>query len=228
MQLNSGLGQSQGLFVGIDVADRRGCALALLNASLQGVAAAWIDAKPEIEATAAAVREAILSMAGASRLTIGIDAPRMPLANPRTVRWTEKGWVSCADCTGRHCEIVVSTLRLANPQWTPMRDRAPRWMKLGFALFEYLDTLGQVFEVFPSASYRILEGSDSPRVSLNFRGFQRGPKDVLDAYVGAVTAAEFAQGRGCAVGGGDRLGSIVLPKPLPECDPRLLEWPAGM
>jgi hypothetical protein len=48
---------------------------------------------------------------------------------------------------------------------------------------------------------------------------------MLDAYVAAVTVAEFQQGRGSEVGGGDQLGSIVLPKPIQSVPSSLLMRP---
>jgi hypothetical protein len=64
-----------------------------------------------------------------------------------------------------------------------------------------------------------------PRMTVDLRGFAAGPKDMLDAYVGAVTVGEFIAGRGSEVGGGDGLGTIVLPKTLPSANPALLQWP---
>lgn len=39
---------------------------------------------------------------------------------------------------------------------------------------------------------------------------------MLDAWVAAATVREFHGGRGIEVGGGDGLGAIILPRPLPE------------
>ena len=39
---------------------------------------------------------------------------------------------------------------------------------------------------------------------------------MLDARVAAVTVQEFIAGRGSEAGGGDGLGTIILPRPLPE------------
>jgi len=49
---------------------------------------------------------------------------------------------------------------------------------------------------------------------------------MLDAFVAAATVREFVHGRGCEVGGGDGLGTIVLPRPLPEpVMSGVLAWP---
>ena len=53
-----------------------------------------------------------------------------------------------------------------------------------------------------------------------------GPKDMLDAWVAAATVREFVEGRGAEVGGGDGLGTIVLPRPIrePAID-EVMRWP---
>ena len=127
---------------------------------------------------------------------------------------------------GRHCEIILKALNLANPQWTPVEGQCPNWMMLGFELFSSLEERSDVFEVFPSATYTMLDDCSEPKFQVNLSGFFRGPKDMLDACVAAVTVREFLAGKGCEVGGGDGLGSIILPRPLPESVPSsLLKWP---
>jgi hypothetical protein len=52
---------------------------------------------------------------------------------------------------------------------------------------------------------------------------------MIDSWVAAATLREFAEGRGDEVGGGDGLGTIILPRPLP--DPVIMEvllWPAAV
>jgi hypothetical protein len=132
--------------------------------------------------------------------------------------------------TGRHAELVVKSLGLANPQWTPQAGRVPPWMAFGFSLFATLDDLVGVttHEVFPSLSYRMFEAQGAPRVTLPLGGFVPGPKDMLDAVVAAVSVREFIAGRGVEVGGGDGLGTIVLPRPLSSTQAAhaALSWPA--
>jgi len=89
---------------------------------------------------------------------------------------------------------VISAQRLANPQWTPLCDAAPEWMRLGFALFDALRELVHVFEVFPSVAYGQLEGDLTATMQLNYAHFQRGPKDMLDAALGAFVVREFLAG----------------------------------
>ena len=50
---------------------------------------------------------------------------------------------------------------------------------------------------------------------------------MLDALVAAATVKEFVNGRGTEIGGGDGLGTIIIPRPL--SDPvikEVLEWPS--
>lgn len=103
----------------------------------------------------------------------------------------------------------------------------PEWMQLGVALFDALAVLGQpheIHEVFPTASYRMLAGHREPAITLNLESFALGPKDMLDACVAAVTVREYHLGRGSAVGGGDGLGAIILPRPIEENHP-VHHWP---
>lgn len=106
-------------------------------------------------------------------------------------------------------------------------DAAPGWMRFGFSVFQGLKDVGDVIEVFPSASYTQLVDSDEPRLDFSFRDFAWGPKDMLDAYLAALTALEYKNGNGSDVGGGDGLGTIVLPRPLVDAPAALLIWPAS-
>jgi predicted nuclease with RNAse H fold len=212
------------IYIGVDISEDRGCAIAAIDKDGRSINAKW---------SACRVGEVLSVLSDFSKgyeAVVGIDAPRMPLSSVRTWYWnrkmaawrprmaTESGW-------GRHCEVVIKSLGLANPQWTPPVDVAPGWMRFGFELFSVLNARQQVQEVFPTASYSQLVECPDIVVSLPFSGFAQGPKDMLDAYVGAVTVREYDCGRGCAVGGGDQLGSIVLPRQLPLVPTALFEWP---
>lgn len=49
---------------------------------------------------------------------------------------------------------------------------------------------------------------------------------MLDAWVAAAAVREFVEGRGTEVGDGDGLGTIILPRPLPELVIKdVLRWP---
>ena len=99
-------------------------------------------------------------------------------------------------------------------------------MKLGFRLFSALEGLITVHEIFPTASYVLLQGNTNVRIDTDFSACQPGPKDMLDAWVAAATVREFVGGRGTEVGGGDGLGTIVLPRLLPEpVIDEVLQWP---
>jgi predicted nuclease with RNAse H fold len=138
-------------------------------------------------------------------------------------RWDKRG---SQKGFGRHCEVIISAYGIANPQWTPPNEQTPEWMKLGFGLFAALEDLATVYEVFPSASYALLQGNVAVRVNTDFSAFKPGPKDMLDALVAAATVREFVEGRGVEVGGGDGLGTIILPRPLPEpVIDAVMAWP---
>jgi len=214
------------VFVGIDIAEKRGCAWCVLDGDYRGIAGGWVDHNPDPYRTAESLRQAVEATGVVKGTPVGIDAPRMPLPSARNWRWTKKGWSHSQEgIVGRHSEIVIRALNLANPQWTPTRHAAPAWMQVGFALFETLDTEFETLEVFPSASYKMLDAAPTPCVTFDLRSFSRGPKDMLDAYVAALTVGEFKSGRGCEVGGGDGLGTIVLPVPVPDCPAALGGWP---
>ena len=164
-------------------------------------------------------------------VAVGIDSPSRPLAEPRAWFWngrqknwrrrkgTQRGW-------GRHSEIVVCALGLAKPQWTPFEHEAPEWMRVGFAIFKALGEYPRVYEVFPSASYSVLKDVPEARISIEFSEFVSGPKDMLDACVGALTVREYSLGRGMKVGNGDGLGAIVLPRKVGGQPPHpVLAWP---
>ena len=152
-------------------------------------------------------------------IAVGIDAPRMPLPEKRKWYWERKTrtWrprKSSEAGFGRHCEVIIKAHNIANPQWTPLASNTKPWMDLGFRLFEALGGYPHVHEVFPSASYNMLEDNRDVNIRINFAQFVFNPKDMLDACLAAATVREFIQGRGEEVGGGDGLGTIVLPRPI--------------
>jgi hypothetical protein len=98
-------------------------------------------------------------------------------------------------------------------------------MSIGFRLFATLSAWAEIHEVFPTASYNQLAADEAPAFTVSLSGFSLGPKDMLDAYVAAYTVHEYAAGRGVAVGGGDGLGTIVLPRPLRGPGSAVLSWP---
>lgn len=221
-------------FIGIDVQVRRGCAYRALDGNGETIGSGWVDTDSFTD-TADELAD-IVRRHGKRRLrsvAVGIDAPRVPLPAPRDWYWnsgnstwrrrrpSEKGY-------GRHCEVVVRALKVANPQWTRPRAESPDWMRLGYAVFAAMPREAITYEVFPSASYRLLDDNRDVRATIDFAEFSRGPKDMLDACVAAVTVREFVSGHGCEVGGGDGLGSIVLPRvPQPGRAHGLFDWPGS-
>ncbi len=203
-------------FVGVDVQLSRGCAYAVLDERAVVTDRGWFD-------DAAAFSTVLESLAPYGELVVGIDAPRRTLPSPRAWGLVGGAWARVQRDNGRHAELVVKALGLANPQWTPLEGQAPPWMLLGFSLFDAVNDVAtaSAHEVFPSASYRMFEAAATageatalPTVTFSLERFVQGPKDMLDAIVAAVTVKEYVEGRGCAVGGGDGYGTIVLPRPL--------------
>jgi predicted nuclease with RNAse H fold len=218
-------------FAGIDVQSSRESACAVIDDAGRPIDAAWVDCAEEAATTRGIVAALRRYAAIADTLVVGIDAPRQPLESSRQWFWDRprKRWRArhpTESGRGRHCEVAIAVHRLANPQWTPLRREAPAWMQVGFTLFRTLESFAQVHEVFPSASYKSL-AQCGLALELDLRGFHRNPKDMLDAYVAAATAREFHAGRGAAVGGGDGLGPIVLPRPLATPIHEVLAWPGA-
>jgi hypothetical protein len=226
-------------YLGIDVqAAARGCPYAVLNAAGESVEAGW--ASGSVEEVVRSLNNLVLRLAETqdALVSVGIDAPRMHLRTPRewywngsTAHWRARRPVELGN--GRHCEVVISAHRLANPQWSPHCPPFLEWMQLGFSLFAALEKRAAqvesnriaVYEVFPSASYTLLENSAPLKIGVQLNSFAQGPKDMLDAYMAAATVREYVQGRGCAVGGGDGLGEIILPCQLPNPIEEVLRWP---
>lgn len=217
-------------YIGVDVQTRRGCPFAVLDHEGNSVDTGWLNGESSQEIVQSladvAMRHAV---ADRDRVFLGIDAPRAPLRQARIWYWRENVWRECRPedrGAGRHCEVVIKAHRLANPQWTPAQN-PPAWMQLGFALFEELGKQFTVYEVFPSASYALLAGDAAIEIKIQLGNFRPGPKDMLDAYIAAVTVREFVQERGMEVGGGDDMGSIILPRRIPNAIQAVLEWPRG-
>ena len=99
-------------------------------------------------------------------------------------------------------------------------------MQAGVEIYQNLGDAILTLEVFPSASYRQLAGANELAVTLNVGQLWPGPRDMLDAAVAALTVREFVLGHGCAVGGGDGLGEIVIPRQLNPQIPEVCNWPA--
>ena len=209
--------------VGVDVQRSRDCPFVVLDGAGEAVEAGWLPSRGDAPGELAHLVE---RLAREGPVTVGIDAPRRPLDARRRHAFRGGAWRAMdPPGLGRHCEVVVRSLKLGNPQWTPLLEDAPEWMRLGFELFAAAEGTGgragggspapRVLEVFPSATYRALHGSpERIPVRISLEGFAPGPKDMLDAVAGALTALQVARGAGCVVGGGDGLGTLALPRPL--------------
>lgn len=219
------------VFIGVDVAAARGCVYAVLNSDGMPVRDGWL--KPTSDEEAVAELQGIVNeLARDSVVHVGIDSPRMPIPAEREWFWNGSAgsWRSRKDDErglGRHCEVVIRAHGLANPQWTGTEASSPGWMLRGFTLFARLQRC-TLHEVFPSASYRLLDADPGALLTIRLASCYAGPKDVLDAYVAAFTVREFVEKRGEEVGGGDGFGTIILPRRIPEGRriPGVLTWPS--
>lgn len=218
------------LYLGVDVQIRRPCTYYVLDQNLDHVTSGHLGGG-DIPETSENMQALAVSLGDqhSEGLAVGIDAPRRGLTSPRPWYWRNGGWRLRSKRDrgfGRHCEVVIKALGLGNPQWTRLAGNSPPWMALGYRLFETLSGLTEVFEVFPSASYYMLRDVVHPTISLCLNGFASQPKDMLDACVAAYTVWAFFNGRGTEVGGGDGLGTIVLPEKLVDSDSNpVLSWP---
>lgn len=211
------------LFTGIDVQVQRPCAYAVIEEGGSLIQSGWFSSAEE-------GFQCLKPLAKDHRLHFGVDAPGRPLSNPRKWYWngSKKEWRERKPTEkglGRHCEVVVKAHNLANPQWTPLEKGAPDWMRLGFALFQTLGKIGRTYEVFPSASYTMLEYDSSLQLTVNFSHVRKGKADMLDAWMAAATVREFVEGRGMEVGGGDGFGTIILPRKIEDPIGAVLQWP---
>lgn len=201
------------LFAGIDVQISRGCCYYIINQNKKYVVSGWIN-----ENIPQTFKKLLLEVSNnqPETISIGIDAPRMPIRKLRTRYFDRKinSWIEkTKQSVGRECEVIIKSYSIANSQWTKTLAESPEWMKLGYNIFSALKEFPYVYEVFPSASYKMLE-KENLAYELCLNSFTGGVKDILDASVAAITVYEFVNGRGCEVGGDDGLGTIVLPRKI--------------
>lgn len=200
-------------FAGIDVQISRGCCYYIIDENKNFITNGWI--KENIPKTLNKILTDI-SNNKVRTIAIGIDAPRMPIKKFRNRSYEKKSnsWIDNSDKKlGRECEVIIKSYNIGNPQWTRTLDDSPDWMRLGYSIFDSLKDFPFVYEVFPSASYKMLE-KENIAYELCLNNFTGGVKDMLDASVAAITVYEFINGRGCEVGGDDGLGTIILPRKI--------------
>jgi len=214
------------VYIGIDVQVSRPCVYVAVDKSGTMIDSGWFKNAREIF-------QSLEVLAEGQVLHVGIDAPRQPLSKLRKWYWdgSKKQWrkkTARDKGLGRHCEVAVKAHNLANPQWTPLKQHAPEWMTLGFELFQTLGKIGAMYEVFPSATYAMLKDDPSARLTVNFSNvWKRGAGDLFDAMAAALTVKEFVEGQGCAVGGGDGQGTIILPRRITNPIQEVLSWPGA-
>lgn len=198
-------------FAGIDVQISRGCCYYIIDKNKNYVDSGWVN--KSIPKTLKKVFQNLTNNKN-ELIAIGIDAPRMPLKKFRNRYFdkVKKEWIiKNKQSIGRECEVLINSYKIANCQWTNIFSKSPEWMKLGYKIFSELEIFPYVCEVFPSASYKLLN-NENVKYELCLNDCARGIKDLLDASVCAITVYEFFLGNGCEIGGEDGLGSIILPR----------------
>lgn len=200
-------------FAGVDVQIKRGCCYYIIDENKKYVTSGW-----EKENIPQSLKDLFIKISNnnTNEIAIGIDAPRMPIRTFRKRSFDKKtnSWIDNDDeKLGRECEVIIKSYNIANPQWTRTLKGSPEWMKLGFSIFESLKDFPFVYEVFPSALYKMLE-NENVKYELCLNEFNSGVKDMLDASVAALTVFEFVNEQGCEAGGDDGLGTIVLPRKI--------------
>jgi hypothetical protein len=107
-------------FMGIDVQIRRRCPYLILNHKKICVSSGWLerDSKDGICGNLLQLINA-LENNGIGTIAIGIDAPRVPLSTTRKYFWDGKRnrWKGKSGQRGygRHCEVILKSLNIANP-----------------------------------------------------------------------------------------------------------------
>ncbi|MEN8760437.1 MAG: hypothetical protein ABF303_18420 [Desulfobacterales bacterium] len=108
---------------GIDIQIRRDCCYAVIDDTGTLIYSGWLSSA-ETDAF-----DLVNRLLGSGQIVVGIDAPRVPLTSKRQwywngnrLRWDER---NAQKGYGRHCEVVISAHRIANPQWAPLEAEAP-------------------------------------------------------------------------------------------------------
>ncbi|MEJ2412728.1 MAG: hypothetical protein P8Y34_07005, partial [Anaerolineales bacterium] len=119
-------------FIGLDVQVKRGCPYYILDRDLDYVTSGWLEGGDpgQISMNFRQLVEKLDSRSTGG-ISVGIDAPRLALPFPRKYYWRKGEWVTKTASDrgyGRHCEVVIKALNIANPQWTPLAGEAPDWM----------------------------------------------------------------------------------------------------
>lgn len=165
------------------------------------------------------VRQIEAGLAAGLAVLAGVDAARHALPRLRYWEWepTAERWVRLLRGTsaGRHAEIILRAHGFRETRWT---DRTAGAASMFQALHALPGTV--IYETCAEASFQALDpGSPLPSQSAPAEG------SLEHATLAATTSREFFAGRGQEIGGGDGLGTIILPRPLRRRIAGVLEWP---
>ena len=161
-------------------------------------------------------RQIEAGLASGLAVVFGVDAARHALTRLRYWNWepTAEHWVRLlrgAD-TGRHAEIILRAHGF----------RGTRWSVTAAPIYQALQALPGtvIYEVCAEAAFQAMDpGSPPPEPSA------AAGASLEHATLAATTSREFFAGRGQEIGGGDGLGTIILPRPLRRRVEGVLEWP---
>lgn len=227
--------------VGVDVSEKRGQTVALLDDDLT----AWVQTVSGAADVVALVQEqgaavvAVDSPLQPSRMLLREPAHRAAFGVP-----DRKGMRGLVYQNYRVCDFELIRRGMPLYQVAESEEKAARWMRVGFDLARRLipagyrlprdaaDHAATLIEVFPDASFVTVlgarplrksgrtgnDGRRQRREALAREGIALDPAlshDGLDAVAAALTALRWQQGRGCALGHPEE-GMIVAPVPRSE------------
>ena len=227
------------IFAGIDISERRGQTVALLDGDTRAVRVS----------TAQTVADAAALLVSAGASVVGVDSPLQPSLmllrqEEHRVRYNvpdRQGLTGPVYANYRVCDYELIRRGMPLYQVPATEADAPGWMRAGFALGALLrghgyrlpvhaeDHAATLIEVFPDAAFVTLLGArpvkKSGRTGASGRAQRRevlsraglalpesASHDELDACAAAVTAHAWAAGRACALGDPTE-GLIILPVP---------------
>jgi predicted nuclease with RNAse H fold len=221
----------------VDISERRGQTVALLDG----------DSRALRVETVAGPEDVLSLVRAAGAAAVAVDSPLQPsrlLLRDPAVRARHNipdrpGMRGPVYANYRVCDAELIRRGLPLYQVPDAVERAPGWMRVGFALARLLEAAGyrqpahagdtdaSLLEVFPDAAFVTLLGGRPPRKSGAAGAAGRAWRaralaehggitldarshDALDAAVAALTALRWRQGLGCALGEPEE-GMIVLP-----------------
>jgi predicted nuclease with RNAse H fold len=227
------------LVAGVDISERRGQTVALLDAETRAVCIVTVESVADVAALvldrrAAAV--AVDSPLQPSRMLLRDPAQRQRYGVPE-----RRGLAGPVYANYRVADFELIRRGMPLYQVPETEPAAPGWMRAGFELARLLTASGYrtprgpddhgatMLEVFPDAAFVTLLGERPARKSGGAGGAGRAQRrdalamhgihlpdasshDALDAVAAALTALRWRAGQACTVGDTDE-GLIVLPVP---------------